>query len=184
MKTKLYFFGIVTAILLSSCSDQERLAHVNKIHVLEGKVFTQPTAGGNVPFPAANSKITSNSQGFNPAVAGELIKSYMDYAEKYPEDTMAPGCIYKAAELQRTLRQGQEAFDSYGKIIEKYSNYELIPMCYFFRAFVMDDIMNNDAKAKELYREFINKYPNHKFAETANAYFLPGKNRRRTDKNV
>ena len=49
----------------------------------------------------------------------------------------------------------------------EYPNYEKASTCLFLQGFVYETQENDNAKAQNIYQEFISKYPNHSLIEDA-----------------
>lgn len=101
--------------------------------------------------------------------AYNLQVAYTEFAELYPKDSLAPVYLYKAANLSMNLNWGKSAIDILEKFLTLYPDHKLASDALFFKGFVFDNQLNDDAKAGECYREFLKKYPTHAFASSAEA---------------
>ena len=99
--------------------------------------------------------------------AGELLTLYVERAEANPGDSRSPVYLFKAAELAMNLNRTQRALDLYNRVIYTYPEYEKAPECLFLMAFIYENSLQNYGKAKELYEMFLEKYPDHDFADDA-----------------
>jgi TolA-binding protein len=99
--------------------------------------------------------------------ATELTELYIEKAEADPEGAEAPDYLFKAAELSMNVGKTQQAMDLYNKVIYTYPEYEKAPECLFLLAFIYENSLENYGKAKELYELFLEKYPDHDFADDA-----------------
>jgi len=108
-----------------------------------------------------------SSLGFNKASADTLINLYTNFAEKYPEDSLTPGYLFKAANLAMTMQDGPQALTLFNRILTKYPDDPKSSMSLFFVAFVQENLMQNLDKAKETYLLFLEKYPESDFADDA-----------------
>lgn len=148
MKSILIVLGIVA--VLSSCkSGREKL--VDSISVDEKKLFADST------------------RMLNDTVAEEVLKSYKEFVEKYPADSLAPSCLFKAADLANGMRRYKEAIDLYGQFREKFPDHRKSAAGLFLQAFIYDSNLHDKEKAKQLYSEFLQKYPTHDLAPSAKA---------------
>ncbi len=93
------------------------------------------------------------------------VSSYLDYAEALPTDAKTPGYLFQAAELQRTLKQYPEAIKSYEKIYNDHSDHAKAAQSLFLMGFSYENDLKDLDKAKELYNEFLQKYPKHELAD-------------------
>lgn len=108
---------------------------------------------------------TFDEQGMQ--VTDELIKAYLDYAENHKDSPEAPEYLYKAADLSLNTNKSKQALDLYNRIIYQYPDYKKTPECLFLVGYIYENYMQDYGKAKQVYEEFLQKYPNHEFADDA-----------------
>ena len=163
MKYIKFFFISYTVVLVSSC----------------GNNTETPVA------PPAKSMITLHEEllkniktqevemhkslELNTAIAGTAIKAYYDFTSAFPQDSLTPDFIFKSAEIQTATQQYPQALVSYQTIENNYSNYKLYPESLFLEASLLDNYINDDAKAKVVYEKVIDKFPTSSFATDAKA---------------
>jgi TolA-binding protein len=99
--------------------------------------------------------------------ANELIDAYLAYAESQKDSPEAPEYLYKAADLSLNLNKSKEALDLYNRIIYQYPDFKKDPECLFLMGYIYENHLQNYGKAKEIYEQFIKKYPTHDFADDA-----------------
>jgi len=99
--------------------------------------------------------------------AAELIDAYIDYAENYPEDEITPEYLFKAGELAMNTNKGDRAVNIFEQVINNYPDFDKVPESMFLMGFVYENIIENLDKAKEVYEEFIDLFPDHDFADDA-----------------
>lgn len=96
-------------------------------------------------------------------------QNYVDVCEAYalgnPTSPTAPVNLYKAAEIARSLRTFPKTLSLYDWIGEKYPDYDKAPTTLFLKGFIIENELKNTDLAKEIYTEFLNKYPNHDLAD-------------------
>lgn len=97
----------------------------------------------------------------------ELLHCYDQYIADYKEDSLVPIYLFRSAEVYRALGEGANAINTYNLIIERYPQSEYIAECYFLRALVFEEVIYDLAAARMYYRDFIEKYPDHIYAEDA-----------------
>lgn len=139
-------FAFLAVALLAACGPNrdERIA---RIEALEDSVFASPAA------------IDTN-------VATQLTTYYVDFADKYPSDSLTPSYLIKAAETQANILNTDYAVQLYQRIIDNYPDFEDVPMCLFLMGNAYEQNCQYD-KAKAAYQDFVEKYPDHYMAETA-----------------
>lgn len=84
-----------------------------------------------------------------------------------PDLPAAPEYLHRAAETARTLRDIPKAITLYDWIIERYPNHPRGATSLFLKAFTFDNDLKDFENARKYYEEFLTKYPNNEFAESA-----------------
>lgn len=99
------------------------------------------------------------------------VRHFVDASEAYAlvhaDDSMAVEHLHKAAEAARNLRAYDRAIDLFNWIIDKFPTHKRASQALFLKAFTYDNDLNDTAKARKYYREFIVKYPDDDFADDA-----------------
>lgn len=96
-----------------------------------------------------------------------IIAMYDKYSEEFPDDSLTPLYIYRSAEMNRILNKGTQALIKYDLLIKKYPESEYVPICYFLKGLVFENVLYNFNAAELSYREFIEKYPDHPLRKDA-----------------
>ena len=102
---------------------------------------------------------------FNDSLATITITAYEQYAESFPEDSLSPEYLFKAADLYRAKREFEPALDIYENIQTNYNDFSKVPQTIFLQGFVYDNDLKDMPKAKERYEAFLTKYPDHDLAK-------------------
>jgi tetratricopeptide (TPR) repeat protein len=101
----------------------------------------------------------------------EMARLYVDASEaavmSNPNMPQAAEYLHRAAETARTLRNIPKAITLYDWIIEKYPNDKRGATSLFLKAFTYDNDLKDFTNAKKYYEEFLAKYPNNEFTESA-----------------
>jgi TolA-binding protein len=113
----------------------------------------------------ANEDFTMDEKGMQ--TAHELVAAYLDFAEKQKESPEAPEYLYKAADLSLNLNDAKQSLDLYNRIIYQYPDFKKTPECLFLMGYIYENFFQELGKAKEIYEQFLAKYPNHDFADDA-----------------
>ncbi len=90
-------------------------------------------------------------------------------AERFPQDSLAPLYLFKAAELRHASGKWAEAIDLWGTVDAKFKNYQRSPEALFMQGFVSENDLQNRKQAIRYYEVFLAKYPEHPMAEDARA---------------
>jgi len=146
MKTKILLLAIC-AFIISCGNPQAELA--SKIEDMAHQVYNDST------------KRIDNE------MAKQYIAACEEYAVKFATDSLAPTLLLKAAEASRNIRDYNTALKIYDQIIIDFPTYEKAPQALFLKAFTVDDNMGKKEEAKVIYEEFLEKYPDDDFAESA-----------------
>lgn len=147
LTTTVTFLLLTLPLIFSGCkSPAEKDA--SRINVLEEKLKTE----GARPEKAE---------------LNELLSLYTTYADKYPDDTLAPLYLYRGVNLCMGMGNGQEAMKLIDKTINKYPNGPRLAEIVFLKAYVYENYLGRLGKASEIYRDFINRFPNHELADDA-----------------
>ena len=121
--------------------------------------------------------ITSNEQKLfsdstrllNSTVAEGVLKSYREFVEKYPADSLSVSYLFKGGDLANGMKNYILAIDLYRQFIEKFPDHHKAAAGLFMQAFIYDSNLHEKEKAKQLYLEFLKKYPGHELALSAQA---------------
>ena len=100
----------------------------------------------------------------DPQVADQLTQLYVDFADKYPKDSLAPQYLMKAADVQSNVLHTERAVELFDRIIQDYPDFDEVPMCYFLKGNALELNSQMD-EAKAAYEEFLAKYPDHYMAD-------------------
>jgi TolA-binding protein len=152
---------VLLAFLLSSCGTP-----VNN----DGKTNADPAAKrdsmlklikGDEDRIAASAKNAMLS----PELASQAVNHYTLFAREFPKDSNAAMYMFKAADIYASaMHKYDQAIELLQKIISDHPGFRKMPVCYFELGVIYDDYLNDDAKAKEYYEDFLKKYPDHPLA--------------------
>ena len=95
----------------------------------------------------------------------ELVNSYIEYADKFPEDTNSVNYLFKAADISMNLLDPNRSIRLFDRIMTEYPDYIKIPHCLFLKGYVYENSLRNLDAAKALYLAFLDRYPQHEFAD-------------------
>ena len=146
--TKLKSMGsaLILAVLLACSSQSDNIDNIAKLETL----------------------LYSNSQSeFDAHTAENLIGEYELFVQTYPQDTLAPAYLFKAAELAMAIRSSAKAIELYGKVYNDYPDNPKAGTSLFLMGFVNDDQVKNLAEAQKYYRRFIAEFPEHNLIDDA-----------------
>ena len=95
--------------------------------------------------------------------AHNLIDLYRHYVETFPDDSLSPIFMFRAAEISINIGEQEYAVAVLDSIIDLYPGYEELPACQFMKGQAYESNQQYDL-AREAYTEFVEKYPDHYLA--------------------
>lgn len=135
---------VMAATLLAACGPS-REERINQIEQFEDSIFENPL-------------LTDE------ATADELTELYVDFADKYKSDSLAPIYLFKAAESQGAVLHTDHAVELFHRVIDNYPDFADMPMCFFLIGNAYD-LNSQYEEAKAAYQLFVDKFPDHYMAE-------------------
>ena len=102
----------------------------------------------------------------------EMVRLYAEYADKFSADTLAPEYLFRAAEISENANQPNNAIAYLTRIEENYKDYRNYPLCVFKKAYIYDNHLKNQEKARQYYDKFVADYPDHELAEAARSSLI------------
>ena len=165
---RILLFMVLTVIMVAACNEnnngnkkaesstkKEAYKELSKEELLaEIKYYEKDL------FENSNGKI-------NRSKALKLASDYQQYAGRFPDDSLSPEFLFKAADISMNMNVPKQTVAIFTKIINKYPDFDKLETCYFLRAFVYDDQLKEYRIAETYYKEFLQKYPNSDFADDA-----------------
>lgn len=99
--------------------------------------------------------------------ARDLIKLYVQFADENPEDKDTPATLFKAGDLSMNLNMPRQAIQLFDRIMANYPDFEKAPQCLFLKGYIFENDLKDLKMAKQIYEEFLVKYPDDEFADDA-----------------
>ena len=118
---------------------------------------------------------------FDIKAAMGTVRVYEMFAKKKADDPKTPEYLFKAAEIQRSLKNYKKAIENYETIQNKHPEYEKTPHSMFLLGFIYENDLKDNDKAKALYETFLERYPEHELADDVKIFF--GEHRYYTRRN-
>ncbi len=161
MKIKIYLI-VSAALFIISCNNQNKT---------DSETITpkSPTREQYIQPIKKYEAEMHRSLELNSAIASQAIKAYDDFVRMFPGDSLAPDFLFKAGEITTAAKQYPQALIYYQTITGKYPKYKLVDFSLYMQGVLLDNYLNDDAKAKVIYDEVIDKYPNSNYANDAKA---------------
>lgn len=152
----LLYANIGTIVFFFACSTKspETVTQAQLISTL-GQLETELRAGEGTKLDT--SKINT------------FVQNAEALATRFPQDSLAPMYLFRAAELRHAAGKWDEAISLWGKIDAKFKNYQRSPEALFMQGFVAENELHDRKQAVRYYQIFIEKYPQHPLSKDASA---------------
>lgn len=89
------------------------------------------------------------------------------YALLQPDAPQTPEYLHEAGKIAGYIKSYPKALALYDWIYKEYPNSDKAPLALFMMGFTQETELKDAALAKQLYEEFLSKYPSHDFADDA-----------------
>lgn len=103
----------------------------------------------------------------NDSLASKVVKAYLKFAETYPNDSLSPDYLFKAADVMRGQFRWENALEVLNLLVEKYPNDQRVPNALFFAGFMLHNDLGENNKATPYLERVTNEFPNHPLAKDA-----------------
>ena len=143
------YLTIIILIVLVACKPSIN-TNIDSISKLEKEIFAP-----NVKFDSLKVK--------------QLINMYIDFADRFPNDTSSSKYLFSASRLYISIENYQQSISLLDKIITNYPKAKITPDCMFMKAYIYDDKIKDYKSALKFYNDFIKKYPSHDLVPAAKA---------------
>lgn len=114
------------------------------------------------------SQATSLDFEMDTVVAREIIDLYLQYADRFSDDSLAPIYLFKASDVLMGIGDMGTATNVLDRIIDNYGDFEGLPLCYFMKGRAFEEMEDYDA-AVSAYKVFLDKFPDHFLAADTRA---------------
>ncbi len=96
-----------------------------------------------------------------------LYSLYETALAKAKKDTSKASLLWKSAETARGLKNFPAAENHYKEIYTDFNSTEWAPKALFLHAFMLDEDMDALDKARAMYQQYLQRYPDSDFADDA-----------------
>ena len=117
------------------------------------------------------SSVTELALEIDTVTARQLVDLYIQYADRFPDDSLAPVYLFKAGDVLQGICDYDASIQCLTRVIDKYDAFEELPLCYFFIGRVYEQKEDFDAAANA-YEDFLERYPDH-FLAASTRTILP-----------
>jgi hypothetical protein len=112
-------------------------------------------------------EISAKSGNTDSSKVAELTSAYRGFAVRFTADSLAPVYLLRAGGLYMNVGNALKAIESLDQVTEKYNSSTQAPQALFLEAFIFENMLGNLSKAKELYSQFLLRFPKHDLADDA-----------------
>ena len=96
-------------------------------------------------------------------MGNQTVALYTKFANDFPNDSLAPVYLYKAADISFNMGKYPAALEYFNRIIDNYDEYADLGTCYFMVGDTFNCMAQYD-QAKEAYQQFLDLFPDHPLA--------------------
>lgn len=148
MRRTIFLFFILT--LLISCGETKthKEDQLSLIHELESELFLEDGS-------------------LDQTKATPLIRAYDQFFINFNEDERAPEFLHRAVDLSVGIMRYEEAVNFIDRLLKDVPDYNKNPQALFLKAFILENHLQKLGHAKDIYNEFLDKYPTHELAKDA-----------------
>lgn len=154
MKLKKNSLLVAVTVLMCSCGSDEKTADqsvTSRQELIDAIKKTEKELFASIQVDNTKGNI--------------MIANYIDFANQFPKDTLTPVFLFKAAEVATATGQYPQALEYYKRITDNFKDYKFYVESLYLQAYLLDNFLNNDARAKEVYEQVIQKYPDSNFSK-------------------
>jgi len=101
--------------------------------------------------------------------ASRILLRYRDYVSLYPRDSMTAEYLFKAADLSLGINKPEASIKYLDRLNQDFPTFRKNVEMWLFKGFIYENYLNNHAMAVKTYRTLIERYPNHRLANDAQA---------------
>ena len=112
-------------------------------------------------------KMEASDSIFSPKAIEDLKTAYLDFATKYPDDELSPEFLFKSAQRCNAIAQHEQAIKIFQSVIDKYPKSKRCEEALFLQGYIYENSLQDLIKAKLVYSDFLQKYPNSELADDA-----------------
>jgi len=94
----------------------------------------------------------------------EMLVLYRTFANDFPDDSLAPVYLQRAADMSISLGRYDQAINLLDSVINLYPGFEDIGGCWFLKGYAYENAEDFE-KARENYTYFVDNYPDHDLAK-------------------
>ena len=157
---------ILPVVLAVSCANEPDVKKIETEHI-DNPIDSHEERVAAIEKHTA--LLFEDSLKFNTKSANDLLAAYEVYIKHHSFQSDSKTIQFKAGELAKSLGKPHKAIKHFNDLMERDPDHEKAPLALFYKAMIIGDDLHENDLAKATYQEFIEKYPNHPFVESAKA---------------
>lgn len=110
-------------------------------------------------------QMTSRRDSSYELLSQQLIEAQTNFAQSFPQDSLSPVYLMRAADLSRATGNAQEAVNLWQLVVDKYPDFDRAPEALFLIGVTYDKFLDQEQEAMQAYERFLETYPSHSFSE-------------------
>ena len=108
-----------------------------------------------------------DNRAFDQRSAQAMVDVYKAYASAYPQDSLAPEYLFRAAGTMKSMHDPEGSLNMYDRVIKDYPTWNRMVDVLYMKALTLDDDLDRLGEARTAYMQVISNYPDHPFARDA-----------------
>lgn len=89
----------------------------------------------------------------------KMVSVYESFAQQFPDDTLSPEFLFRAADLAQGVGHDQMALQFYRTLRDSFPDYRKRAAVLFMMGFVYQNNLGDTSHARESYTEFLENTP-------------------------
>lgn len=113
------------------------------------------------------SEIRSNPTNLDTGKALKVVDLYLQFQRLYPQDSLSPEYLFKAADVSRGTGRFEQALHLLKSFELAYPMHPRKAVCIFLQGYIYQNDLSSFALADQAYQRFLEDFPNHPLAPEA-----------------
>jgi tetratricopeptide (TPR) repeat protein len=105
----------------------------------------------------------------NERIGKSAVEQYLRYAALYPEDSLSADFLFKGGEIATAIKAYPNALRCYQLITSSHPSFVYARESLYLQGYLFDNFLNDDAKARACYEQFLARYPSGNYVADAKA---------------
>jgi TolA-binding protein len=148
---------------------------INKLLIASLSILALVNAACKSPKEKLVQEITNteamlfadSASNMNRATVEKVVDYYTTFANKFPDDSLAPEYLFKAGDVSSGTASYTRSLGYFNEVYTKYPNHNKAAASLFLMGYINENSLNDTAAARKYYTEFLNKFPNNEMAQSA-----------------